>query len=123
MREADFDIGEPTAETLDTWMTDLKNTFDWNDSDAVPLIFAEVIITDLIQEEAYDGMIGSTQDYPIKTLLGGSITDIPGAGETIRQGRAFFANDFTSTCLHNFAISMRNYSKEDQHSLGNSSDV
>jgi hypothetical protein len=34
MSEAGFDIGEPTAETLDNWMEDLKNTFDWDDPDA-----------------------------------------------------------------------------------------
>ena len=34
MNEAGFDVGEPTAETLDTWMDDLKNTFDWDDPDA-----------------------------------------------------------------------------------------
>jgi ASC-1-like (ASCH) protein len=34
MREEGFDIEDPTAETLDTWMADLKNTFDWDDPDA-----------------------------------------------------------------------------------------
>jgi hypothetical protein len=34
MREAGFDIEDPTAETLDTWMGDLKTTFDWKDPDA-----------------------------------------------------------------------------------------
>jgi peptidoglycan hydrolase-like protein with peptidoglycan-binding domain len=57
------------------------------------LNFAEVIITDLIQEESYDGVIGSIQDDPIKTMLGGTITNIPEAGETIRQGEALFAID------------------------------
>jgi hypothetical protein len=38
MSEAGFDIGEPTAETLDTWMDDLKNTFDWDDPDAEEVI-------------------------------------------------------------------------------------
>jgi hypothetical protein len=38
MSEAGFDIGEPTAETLDTWMADLKTTFDWNDPDAQDVI-------------------------------------------------------------------------------------
>jgi len=35
MQEAGFDIEEPTAETLETWMEDLKNTFDWDDPDAI----------------------------------------------------------------------------------------
>lgn len=34
MQEAGFDIEEPTAETLDTWIDDLKSTFDWDDPDA-----------------------------------------------------------------------------------------
>ncbi|MCP4357436.1 MAG: hypothetical protein GY796_05390 [Chloroflexi bacterium] len=35
MSEAGYDIGEPTAETLDTWMNDFKNTIDWEDPDAM----------------------------------------------------------------------------------------
>jgi len=38
MSEAGFDIEEPTAETLDTWMFDLKTTFDWDDPDAEEVI-------------------------------------------------------------------------------------
>jgi hypothetical protein len=38
MNEAGFDVGEPTAETIDTWMGDLKNTFDWDDPDAQEVI-------------------------------------------------------------------------------------
>jgi hypothetical protein len=38
MSEAGFDIGEPIAETLDTWMADLKNTFDWDDPDAQDVV-------------------------------------------------------------------------------------
>jgi len=38
MSEAGFDIEEPTAETLDTWMDDLKNTFDWEDPDVEEII-------------------------------------------------------------------------------------
>jgi len=38
MQDAGFDIEEPTAETIDTWMDDLKNTFDWDDPDAAEAI-------------------------------------------------------------------------------------
>jgi hypothetical protein len=38
MSEAGFGVGEPTAETLDTWMADLKDTFDWDDPDAQEVI-------------------------------------------------------------------------------------
>ena len=40
MNEAGFDIDEPTAENLDIWMGDLKNTFDWDDPDAVEAVEA-----------------------------------------------------------------------------------
>jgi len=58
-----------------------------------PLNFAEVIITDLIQEKNFNGVIGSIQDDPVKTMLGGTLTDIPAAGETINQGETLFAID------------------------------
>jgi len=62
-------------------------------AEEAPLNFAEVIITDLIQEKNFNGVIGSIQDDPVKTMLGGTITDIPEAGETIRQGETLFAID------------------------------
>lgn len=34
LREQGFDIGEPTTETLDTWLADLKTGIDWDDPDA-----------------------------------------------------------------------------------------
>ena len=34
MREEGFDVEDPTAETLDIWMGDFKNTIDWDDPDA-----------------------------------------------------------------------------------------
>jgi peptidoglycan hydrolase-like protein with peptidoglycan-binding domain len=58
-----------------------------------PLNFAEVVITNLVQEKTFDGVIGSIQDDPVKTMLGGTITEIPEKGETIRQGEALFAID------------------------------
>jgi len=58
-----------------------------------PQNFAEVIITDLIQEETFSGVIGSIQDDPVKTMLGGTITYIPEMGKTIHQGEALFAID------------------------------
>ena len=35
LREKGIEIDEPTAETLDTWMTDFKTVFDWDDPNAV----------------------------------------------------------------------------------------
>jgi hypothetical protein len=34
LRDEGFDIDEPTAETLEIWMGDFKNMFDWKDPDA-----------------------------------------------------------------------------------------
>ena len=34
LREEGFDVEDPTAETLDIWMGDFKNTIDWDDPDA-----------------------------------------------------------------------------------------
>ncbi len=34
LRDEDFEVEDPTAETLDIWMTDLKNMIDWDDPDA-----------------------------------------------------------------------------------------
>ncbi len=61
--------------------------------EVAPLNFTEVVITDLFKEETFDGVIGSIQDDPIKTKLGGTITDIPEVGETIQQGEALVVID------------------------------
>ncbi len=61
--------------------------------EAEPLNFAEVVITDLVQEETFDGTLGSIANDPISTQLGGTVTDIPASGETINQGEALFAID------------------------------
>ena len=34
MRDEGFDLEDPTAETLDIWLTDFKNVFDWDDPNA-----------------------------------------------------------------------------------------
>jgi peptidoglycan hydrolase-like protein with peptidoglycan-binding domain len=57
------------------------------------LNFAEVVITDLIQEETFDGTLGSIEDDPVTTQLGGTITEIAAPGDTISQGEALFAID------------------------------
>jgi hypothetical protein len=38
MSEAGFDVGEPTAETLESWMENLKTSIDWDDPDAQEVI-------------------------------------------------------------------------------------
>jgi len=60
---------------------------------ADPLNWAEVVITDLIQEETFNGTLGSIEDDPITTRLGGTITQIAAPGETVSQGEALFAID------------------------------
>ena len=57
------------------------------------LNFAEVVIMDLFQQNEYSGTIGSLDADPVTTQLGGTITAIPAAGETISQGEAIYAVD------------------------------
>ncbi len=61
------------------------------ESDA--LNFAEVVTADLIQEETFNGIIGSIEDDPVRTMLGGTITEIPESGDIVSQGEALFAID------------------------------
>jgi hypothetical protein len=35
LREKNYDLVDPTAETLDVWMGDFKNAIDWDDPDAM----------------------------------------------------------------------------------------
>jgi hypothetical protein len=35
LREQGFDVDDPTAETLDVWLTDLKTVFNWDDPQLV----------------------------------------------------------------------------------------
>jgi peptidoglycan hydrolase-like protein with peptidoglycan-binding domain len=60
---------------------------------AEPLKFIEIVVTDLTQEETFDGILGSVQDDPVKTQRGGTITKIPSPGETVRQGDSLFSLD------------------------------
>jgi peptidoglycan hydrolase-like protein with peptidoglycan-binding domain len=71
----------------------LENGSSTEAADADPLNFAEVVITDLIQEETFNGTLGSVEDDPVKTMLGGTITEIPESGDIINQGEALFAVD------------------------------
>ena len=58
-----------------------------------PLNFAQVVIADLIQEETFNGTLGSIEDDPVTTQLGGTITEIAALGDTVSQGEALFAID------------------------------
>jgi len=58
-----------------------------------PLNFAEVVITDLVQEETFNGTLGSIQDDPVKIQLEGTITEIAEKSDTIGQGEALFTID------------------------------
>jgi peptidoglycan hydrolase-like protein with peptidoglycan-binding domain len=62
-------------------------------ADADSLNFAEVVVTDLIQEETFNGILGSIDDDPVKTMLGGTITEIPESGDMVGQGEALFTID------------------------------
>lgn len=58
-----------------------------------PLNFAEVVITDLVQEETLNGELGSIEADPVKVQLEGTITAIAERGDTVHQGEALFAID------------------------------
>jgi peptidoglycan hydrolase-like protein with peptidoglycan-binding domain len=55
------------------------------------LNYAEVVITNLVQEETYSGTLGTTSSQLVKSQLSGTITEIPLPGETINQGEALYA--------------------------------
>jgi len=57
------------------------------------LNFAEVVITDLVQEESIDGILGSIEADPVKAQLGGTVTGIPAPGDTVSQGEALYTID------------------------------
>ncbi len=70
-----------------------ENGSSTNVDEADTLNFSEVVITNLEQEKEFNGTLGSIADDPVKTMLGGTITDIPKTGETISQGEMLFAVD------------------------------
>ena len=55
--------------------------------------FAAVVSTDLIQEESYDGTLGTVDADPIGTQATGTVTSIAAAGTTVEQGDVLFAVD------------------------------
>jgi peptidoglycan hydrolase-like protein with peptidoglycan-binding domain len=55
--------------------------------------FAAVVSTDLIQEESYDGTLGTVEADPIKAQSTGTVTSIAAAGTTVEQGDVLFAVD------------------------------
>jgi len=63
------------------------------------LNFAEVVITDLVQEEEFDGVLGSIDADPIFTLLSGTVTNTASVGEKLEQGNALFEIDGQPTIL------------------------
>jgi len=60
---------------------------------ADPLNLAEVVITDLVQEETFDGMLSYVDADPVTTQIGGTVTEIAAPGATVRQGEVLFAID------------------------------
>jgi peptidoglycan hydrolase-like protein with peptidoglycan-binding domain len=70
-----------------------ENRSPANTTETEELNFAEVVITDLFQEETFNGTLGSIEADPVRTQLGGTITDIPHPGDMVRQGEALYAID------------------------------
>jgi len=59
--------------------------------EVVELNFTEVVIADLVQEETYNGTLGTISSQSAKSQLSGTITEIPLPGDTISQGEALYA--------------------------------
>ncbi len=55
--------------------------------------FAAVVSTDLVQEESYDGTLGTVEADPIGAQSTGTVTSIAVAGTTVEQGDVLFAVD------------------------------
>jgi peptidoglycan hydrolase-like protein with peptidoglycan-binding domain len=70
-----------------------ENSSPTGSAENEPLNFAEVVITDLVQEESFNGTLGSIEDDPVRTQLEGTITEIAERGDTISQGESLFAID------------------------------
>lgn len=62
-------------------------------SETSELNFSEVIVTDLIQELEFNGTLGTIDADPVKTQMGGTITNIRLPGEIINQGESLFSID------------------------------
>jgi len=70
-----------------------QNTSPTEATGSDPLNFAQVVIADLVQEETFDGTLGSIEDDPVTTQLGGTVTQIAAPGKTVGQGEGLFAID------------------------------
>ena len=68
---------------------------------AAELNLIEVRLGDLIQQETLDGTLGSVQYEPIKTRIGGTITDAPSPGDVIKSGEALYSVDGNPVILLN----------------------
>lgn len=66
------------------------------DGDAVAtgsLEFSEVVVTDLVKSETFDGTLGTIDGDPVKSSLAGTITYAAEAGTTAEEGDTLFAID------------------------------
>ncbi len=66
---------------------------DSNEAGNATLEFFEIALGDLIQEDSLGGTLGSIQDDPIKTRIGGTVTSVPDPGEEIGSGETIFEID------------------------------
>ena len=72
----------------------LANNDSPTEVNAAPsLNFADVVRTDLVEQETFDGTLGSVEDDPIVTQIGGTITAIAAPGGTVAQGESLFSVD------------------------------
>jgi peptidoglycan hydrolase-like protein with peptidoglycan-binding domain len=71
----------------------LGNGDEAGDGEQVELSFAEVVRTDLVQTDSYDGTLGTEAGDPVTSPITGVVTTAVEAGTTVVQGDVFLTVD------------------------------
>lgn len=59
----------------------------------VALNYGEVVRTDLVETDTYDGTLGTVEADPVKTATGGVVTAVAAAGSVVEQGGELYRID------------------------------
>lgn len=71
----------------------LGNRGDAGDSEPTALSFADVVRTDLVQTDSFDGTLGTEDGDPVTSPISGVVTTTADPGTTIEQGDVFLTVD------------------------------
>lgn len=71
----------------------LGNSSEDGDGEQAALSFAEVVHTDLVQTDSYDGTLGTEDGDPVTSPTSGVVTTTAEAGSTIEEGDIFLTVD------------------------------